>query len=268
VPVRRVRLRTARWRRRLVEQWVPEPLRTARIDPGRRGSRLLVAVAATAAVAAAVGVWWQRPTELPLPAATVAVAAPLDPAVPPAAPPGGSGRADAPPGSPVPPSAPPAADRPILVSVTGLVRSPGVVTLSPGARVADAIAAAGGPADGADLTGLNLAGRLTDEASVVVGAAPAAGAAPGPVSGAVLGGSTPGPSAAGGGAGPGGNAALDLNTADRAALEALPGVGPVMAGNILAFREANGPFTAIEQLQEIPGIGPARYAQLAPLVRT
>ena len=59
---------------------------------------------------------------------------------------------------------------------------------------------------------------------------------------------------------------VNLNTADEAALDTLPGVGPVMAKNILAWRAANGKFTTVEQLQEITGIGPSRYAQLSPLV--
>ena len=59
---------------------------------------------------------------------------------------------------------------------------------------------------------------------------------------------------------------VDLNTADEAALDTLPGVGPVMAQNILAWRETNGKFTTVEQLQEISGIGPSRYAQIRPLV--
>ena len=59
---------------------------------------------------------------------------------------------------------------------------------------------------------------------------------------------------------------VNLNTADEAALDTLPGVGPVMAQNILAWRETNGKFTTVEQLQEITGIGPSRYAQLSPLV--
>ena len=148
----------------------------------------------------------------------------------------------------------------IVVSVTGLVDQPGIVTLTAGARVADAIAAAGGAIDGADLTGLNLAARLADGDSVVVGSS--AQDAQSGVSGA---GDNKGaatnsgaPSTTGG--------LVDLNTADEAALDTLPGVGPVMAQNILAWRETNGKFTTVEQLQEISGIGPSRYAQIAPLV--
>ena len=146
------------------------------------------------------------------------------------------------------------------MSVTGRVAQPGLVTLPVGARVADAITAAGGASGEADLTGVNLAARLADGDSVVLGG----GSAPGGV--------VSGVTAAGGNNGaPSGNAAaasglVNLNTADEAALDTLPGVGPVMAQNILAWRETNGKFTTIEQLQEISGIGPSRYAQLSPLV--
>ncbi len=159
-----------------------------------------------------------------------------------------------PPGSAVPTE--------IYVSVTGLVRLPGLVRLHSGARVADAVAAAGGPDSTGDLTGLNLAARLADGDSVVVGAA-----ARGPVQGSVSG--TAAPTGAAGTAVPAsaaGTALVNLNTADQAALEALPGVGPVMASNILGWRQTNGAFTSVEQLQEVTGIGPARFAQLAPLV--
>jgi competence protein ComEA len=158
-------------------------------------------------------------------------------------------------------SEPPAGGSPgeIVVSVTGLVGQPGVVTLNSGSRVADAIAAAGGATADVDLTGMNLAARLADGDSVVVGAAPAAGDVASGVSGGVAGSVTAAASAPAGGP-------IDLNSADEAALDTLPGVGPVMAQNILAWRETNGRFTSIEQLQEISGIGPSRYAQISPLV--
>ena len=154
------------------------------------------------------------------------------------------------------PQTPPASE--ILVSVTGLVTNPGVVRLPPGSRVADAIAAAGGTQPGANLTGMNLAAKLADGDSVVVTDTPSASSASGGSAGA-SGGSAGGSTAAAGGP-------VNLNTADEAALDTLPGVGPVMAQNILAWRETNGRFTSVEQLQEISGIGPSRYAQLAPLV--
>jgi competence protein ComEA len=153
----------------------------------------------------------------------------------------------------------PAAPSEIVVSVTGLVARPGLVTVPAGSRVADAIAAAGGAMGDADLTGMNLAARLTDGDSVVLGSSPAAGGA----ASGVTGGGSSGPPTAGGAAASG---LVNLNTADEAALDTLPGVGPVMAQNILAWRETNGQFTTVEQLQEISGIGPSRYAQLSPLV--
>jgi competence protein ComEA len=155
--------------------------------------------------------------------------------------------------------------------VTGLVREPGLVRLPAGSRVADAIEAAGGVTKDGDITGMNLAALLSDGDSVVVGGGPAGGPS-GPVTGTVTG-TAPG-SGSGGrtdtpGA-PGGAEAVttpvNLNQADQAELESLPGVGPVMAGNILAWRDEHGSFTSVEQLQEVSGIGPTRYGQLAPLV--
>lgn len=226
---------------RLKQRWVPEPLHDARIDPGPRGAWLLSAIAAVAAIAAALGVWLNLPTpqELP-PAPLIAVASEVLTS------------------EPVATSIAPTATAPveILVSVTGKVISPGLVRLSGDARVADAIAAAGGAQDGVDLTGLNLAARLADGDSVVVGEV-GQGVSP---DAAVTdpGGAVPG--------GAGDGALVNLNTADTATLETLPGVGPVMAENIIAWRETNGPFTSIDQLQEVTGIGPSRFATLAPLV--
>ncbi|MEP6940552.1 MAG: ComEA family DNA-binding protein, partial [Rudaea sp.] len=164
-------------------------------------------------------------------------------------------------------SSPSAAPAPgvIVVSVTGAVRRPGLVRLIPGSRIADAIDKAGGAAPGADLTGLNLAAKLSDGASVVVsdGTRPATGSASS-FSAAGGGSSTDSTGAATVSGRPVGK--LDLNTADAAALDALPGVGPVTAANIVAWREKNGHYTAVEQLQEIAGIGPAKFAALAPLV--
>lgn len=241
---------------RFAELWVPEPLRDARVDPGRRGVVVLLLVAALAAVATAFGVWRDQPQ--PRPVDSSAIAALAVPSVP------GST-------SPIPTtvdstaagdqSADHTAAQPteILVSVTGLVARPSVVTLPAGARVADAIAAAGGAAAEADLTGVNLAARLADGDSVVVGSTPASGAGASGFSGAT------GGSGASAATGPAGGL-INLNTADLAALDTLPGVGPVMAQNILAWRETNGTFSSIEQLQEISGIGPSRYAQISPLV--
>jgi competence protein ComEA len=144
------------------------------------------------------------------------------------------------------------------------VAHPGVVTLPVGARVTDAIAASGGSTAEADLTGLNLAAKLADGDSVVIAAAAAGGANSGVSSAGSANSASPGK--------PGSQGQrtssqlIDLNTADEAALDSLPGVGPVMAQNILAWRQQNGRFSSVEQLQEISGIGPARYAQISALV--
>lgn len=260
------RVRAGGWGR-LAEAWVPEPLRDARVDPGRRGALLLTLIAALAAVAAAIGVWRDRPE--PRPVQPVAVAPLTDTiSVDPARGKPGAGRPDtrastgpAPTGNPSAGSSASAGPAIIAVSVTGLIRTPGLVRLPAGSRVADAIAAGGGVTGEGSITGLNLAAQLSDGDSVVVGAAPrtpASGSAPGRSVGATTGGTA-------GGQGPP-RTPLNLNTADAATLETLPGVGPVMAANIVAWREQNGSFGSVQQLQEVTGIGPARYAQLAPLV--
>jgi competence protein ComEA len=168
--------------------------------------------------------------------------------------------AGAPPAGPVLPVGAPVDTGPLVVSVSGRVARPGLVRLAPGSRVGDAVDAAGGATPDADLTGLNLAARLSDGEQVVVGVpapAPSASAA-GPA----------GPPATGAGGGaaaaPGGR--VDLNTATLEQLDQLPGVGPVTAQRILEWRTQNGRFAAVEQLQEVSGIGDARFATLRDLV--
>lgn len=138
---------------------------------------------------------------------------------------------------------------PVVVHVVGAVEEPGVVELPPGARVSEAVAGAGGTAEGADTAALNLARVLTDGEQVYVpreGEEPAVGA----------GTSGGGGVAAGGATGSTGDAPpVDLNTADLAALESLPGIGPVTAAAILAHREENGPFTSVDGLLDVSGIG-------------
>ena len=155
-----------------------------------------------------------------------------------------------------------------MVSVVGLVKTPGLVTLTPGARVDDAVSAAGGVLDGADTVGLNLARRLTDGEQVVVGLAPPPGEP------AALGSSVGGARPAGdtaqappGGSTQSSGAPLDLNTATAEQLDALPGVGPVTAAAIVAWRAENGAFTSVDQLGEVDGIGPTRLDRLRALVR-
>ncbi len=153
----------------------------------------------------------------------------------------------------------------LMVHVIGEVRRAGVVTVPAGARVTDAIAKAGGPTRAAVLTGLNLARPLVDGEQVVV---PDAKGGPVPIN-------TMPPPASSSGAGPAaspGQAAgpaglVDLNTADEAALDSLPGVGPVLAGRILEWRTAHGRFSTVDELGEVEGVGEKKLESLRARVR-
>lgn len=154
--------------------------------------------------------------------------------------------------TPSPPSgaAPPSSTSPaalLKVHVAGWVMSPGVVSLPEHAIVADAIEAAGGLRSGASVESINLASRLRDGDQVVV---------PGP-------GVTATPTAGD----QGGDGLVSLNRATAAELEALPGVGPVLAERIVAHREQAGGFDTVEDLLEVPGIGEAKLATIRDLVR-
>jgi competence protein ComEA len=151
----------------------------------------------------------------------------------------------------------------VVVHVLGAVRKPGLVTLTAGSRVQAAIEAAGGLAAKADPGELNLAQAVTDGQQIVVGTK---NKPVGEVRNGTAGGSSSGAGAGGSGTG-GPGRPVDLNTASQAELEELPGVGPVMAGKILAWRTENGRFSRVEELQEIDGVGPKTYAKLAPLCR-
>ena len=144
----------------------------------------------------------------------------------------------------------------IVVHVLGAVRRPGLVRLPESSRVQDAIDAAGGLTHRAGPGELNLAQLLNDGQQVVIGTTndPA---------GEVR--DQPGSSGTASGASPMG--ALDLNRANQLQLEQLPGVGPVTAQAILTWRQQHGRFSRIEELQEVDGIGPKTYAQIAPHVR-
>lgn len=142
----------------------------------------------------------------------------------------------------------------VRVHVAGEVLRPGVVTVPEGAIVLDAITAAGGLAPEADPAQLNLAAPVSDGMQVIIGSTDDPRGDVNGASAAVSGDAT-------------GRGALDLNAATAAELESLPGVGPVMAAAILAWREENGRFTAVEELQEVSGIGPKTFEKLMPLVR-
>ncbi|MER7397046.1 ComEA family DNA-binding protein [Streptomyces sp. NPDC000151] len=161
-----------------------------------------------------------------------------------------------------------ASDRRIVVDVAGKVRHPGIHRLAPGARVADALRAAGGVLPGTNTRTLNRARLLADGEQVVVGAPAAALAASGGAAagatGTAGGGGTAGGSAAAGGA-PAGPISLNSATADQ--LDTLPGVGPVLAQHIIDFRTQHGGFSSVDQLQQVNGIGDRRFADLRPLVQ-
>ncbi|HCP24205.1 MAG: hypothetical protein FI717_04955 [SAR202 cluster bacterium] len=141
-----------------------------------------------------------------------------------------------------------AAPSQVRVFVNGAVASPGVYTLAPDSRITDALDAAGGATGEADLTGVNLALRLRDEAEYYF---PKVGEAP--PQGSVLGqGQTGG--------------LIDLNLAPPELLETLPGIGPVLAGAIVTYREDVRPFQSIEEVQQVPKIGPVTYENIRTLV--
>lgn len=139
----------------------------------------------------------------------------------------------------------------VVVDVVGAVRRPGLYRLTEGARVADALARAGGATARAQLDLVNLAAPISDGEQIVV---PRRGAAA-PAAGGASGGATGVP------AGP-----VHLNTATLEQLDALPGVGPVTAQKILDYRREHGAFGSVDELDAIPGIGPARLEQLRDLV--
>lgn len=207
---------------RLVERWLPSSMMGPPGSPRRR--RLTISFALLGVVAAIL--------------ATVVLAG------------GKPGKESPPPLSPagrVPAAAALApSPRPVerlVVSVIGKVTSPGLVTVPAGSRVADALAAAGGAAPGADLQGLNLARRLSDGEQVAVG--------------------VPMPDAdvaqSGNGAAP---AKVDLNTASPDQLDTLPGVGEVTAKRIVDWRAQHGRFSTVEQLRDVDGIGESKFARL------
>ena len=137
---------------------------------------------------------------------------------------------------------------PMPVYVSGAVMQRGVYWLPQGALVEDALLAAGGASSGADLEAVNLAQRLSDGAHVHV-----------PLKGE----STPAPVA---------NSSsvvrININSASAQELEVLPGIGPALAARIVAYRQEQGPFSTIEELENVSGIGPRTLDQLRPFITT
>lgn len=197
------------------------PARLGRVgafDPGRPGLRALAVVAVAVAVGAAVLAWLSRPRPEPVPPRPTVTEAP-------------------------PPSSTEPAE--LVVAVSGKVHEPGLVRLPAGARVADAIAAAGGALPAAELDHLNLARKISDGELIAVGIPP------------------PPDVPAGAGTEPaGGGGKVNLNTATAAQLESLPGVGPVLAQRIVDYRDRHGAFTSVGELRNVSGIGDTRLADI------
>lgn len=147
----------------------------------------------------------------------------------------------------------------VVVHVAGAVTSPGVVRLSAGSRVVDAVTAAGGLRADADPDRVNLAAPLTDGQRVVV---PVLGQpAPAEVGGTGVGSAGSGAAVGGAVTGP-----IDLNTATAEQLDTLPGVGPSTAAAIIEHRESSGPFRSVDSLLDVRGIGEAKLDALRDLV--
>ena len=134
-----------------------------------------------------------------------------------------------------------------MVDVAGAVARPGLYRLPRGSRVADAVARAGGLTRHAERTAVNLAAPVADGQQVLV----ASRGSPGAAAAGSASGATTGP--------------VSLSSASVEQLDTLPGVGPVTAQKIVAYRQEHGPFTSVEALDAIPGIGPARIADLKGL---
>lgn len=240
----------------------PAILRDAQVAPRRLAVLAMVVVVAVAGLILGGRVLIARASVHP----QAVVASPSDKKPTSAA----SGRTSPSFGAASPVSTPPVATVPrqVVVQVVGQVRRPGVVTLRGGARVQDAVAAAGGALPRADLAAVNLARVLTDGDQVQV---PRPGqvmtspvGSPGGAAGGTGGsGSTTGAAGTSGAAGVG---VVNLNTADATALDALPGVGPVLAQRILDWRTRNGRFNSVDELGEVSGIGDKVLQRLRPRV--
>ncbi|GAA2776466.1 ComEA family DNA-binding protein [Saccharopolyspora taberi] len=208
---------------RMARRWLPPSWLESRVDPGRAGLIALSVAALVLLGVVGLTAWTSRPEAEPVPQ-------------PPVAPPVLSPTSSSPPAE-------------LVVSVVGRVSRPGLVTVRPGDRVADALEQAGGTEPDVDITALNLARRLADGEQLYVGV---------PVPPGQPGNSSAGPA----------DKRLDLNTATEEQLDELPGVGEVTAQRIVQWRTENGRFNSVDQLREVGGIGDTRFSRLRDLVRT
>ncbi|GHA92780.1 hypothetical protein GCM10010392_19080 [Streptomyces clavifer] len=212
----------------------------------------LAVVLVGAAVLAATHYWSGRPQPVPAPE-QVKEAAAAHPAAPASS---GTQGPDLFPGASAGSPASLASTGRIVVDVSGKVRRPGIQHLPSGSRVADALRAAGGAREGADVTGLNQARVLTDGEQVLVGLPAAQSAAAGAEGSGGSGTAQAGPTAP-----------VSLSTATVEQLDTLPGVGPVLAQHIIDYRTEHGGYRSVDELREVDGIGDRRFADLRPLVR-
>lgn len=271
-------------------RWGPEP-NAGRVTFGPWNRSALRGIVVLVATALAITGWWWwsgRPRPVAIAPTLVAEGTPLTGHSPTAAPTiSAPGPTEAPSATAAPavsasPSAPPATSPPglppvdvaptqpaVVVHVIGLVRHPGLVELAAGARVADALQAAGGVTRRRAADSVNLARPVVDGEQIFVG--PSADPAQRTLISAPTAARPSSGSASSGGSSSSQSGAtvppMNLNTADPATLEALPGVGPVLADRIVMWRTANGPFRSVDELGEVSGIGDAIMAQLRPLVR-
>ena len=217
--------------RRLARRWLPESWLQSRVDPGGRGLLAIVLAGLVGAIVIVVTVWTNRPSVTPAPPLPTLSA------------------------SSTAPTSSSATPRELVISVVGEVHRPGLVTVEPGSRVADALRAAGGALPDTEVTALNLARELADGEQLYGGV---------PVPADARGSDRSSRGRRGAGTG---TTELDLNRASREDIEELPGVGPVTAKRILRWRREHERFTEVGQLREISGIGEVRFSRLKELVR-
>lgn len=162
-----------------------------------------------------------------------------------------------------------AASTTVVVYIVGQVKHPGVVSVGAHARLVDVVAAAGGLTKKADATAVNLARAVVDGEQITIPTrgrhTQTSGTTLGEEASDGTGGGATGKGSSG--ATPSDASPLNLNSADLAALESLPGIGPALAQRIVDWRESQGSFTSVEQLNEVSGIGDVTYARLKDLVR-
>jgi competence protein ComEA len=196
----------------------------------------LVAIVIGVAALAGFVAWHSRPAVSPIgPQAPVVVASPALLTTAPAS------------------SAATSPDQLMVVAVQGRVRHPGLVKLSPGARIADAIDAAGGVLPGTDLSYVNLAQKVADGQLIVISKSGPAGGDAGSPAGT-----------AGGSSGSG--QPINLNTATASDFDTLPGIGPELAARIVAYRTQHGAFRTVDELRSVSGIGDSKFAEIKDLV--